>query len=77
MTSFTKSHFFFPPAIPTVLQPKSFAICPTTEPTAPEAADTTTVSLSLTFPTSLSPKYAVLPGIPAGPKKDCIGARSG
>ena len=36
--------FCLPPAIPTTFAPLILAICHTTEPTAPDAADTTTVS---------------------------------
>ena len=39
-------------------------------PTAPEAADTTSVSPDCGLPTLLRPKYAVLPGIPSVPKKE-------
>src|SRR5262249_42194497 len=40
---------------------------PTTEPTAPEAAATTTVSPAAGLPISRSPMYAVIPGIPRTP----------
>jgi small neutral amino acid transporter SnatA (MarC family) len=47
--------FLRPPAIPTARAPFIFAICPTTEPTAPEAAATTTVSPGFGWPISPSP----------------------
>ena len=43
-SSLTYLHLSGPPAMPTARAPLILAICPTTEPTAPEAADTTTVS---------------------------------
>ena len=55
MKFFLDSSLLSPPAIPTTLQPLSFAIWPTTEPTAPEAAEITTVSPSLGCPISSSP----------------------
>ena len=42
--------------------PLILAIWPATEPVAPAAPDTTTVSPALTGPTSVIPKYAVRPG---------------
>ena len=50
------SIFLLEPAIPITLQPKSFAIWPTTEPTAPLAAETTTVSPFWIFPILNNPK---------------------
>ena len=38
---------------------------PTTEPTAPEAADTTTVSPALGLPIFIRPHHAVMPGMPS------------
>src|SRR5262245_18646889 len=66
-SSTTAEHFFGPPATPTARQPWSFAIWPTAEPTAPEAAETTTVSPSLGRPSFMRPKYAVTPGMPHTP----------
>src|SRR5262249_27889419 len=43
-TQLAKRHFSVPPAIPTAWHPLILTICPTTDPTAPEAAATTTVS---------------------------------
>ncbi len=54
-SSFTYLHFSGPPAMPTARAPLIFAICPTTEPTAPDAADTTTVSPAFGWPISSSP----------------------
>ena len=65
------------PASPTARHPLSFAIWPTMPPTAPDAADTTTVSPALGCPTSSSPKYAVRPGIPSTPSAVEIGAAVG
>jgi hypothetical protein len=48
--------------MPTTRQFLIFAICPTTEPTAPAAAETTTISPGFGWPVSRSPKYAVIPG---------------
>src|ERR1700691_1056122 len=61
------AHFSAPPAMPTARQPLSFAICPTTEPTAPVAAATTTVSPRRGLPISSKPMKAVNPGIPRTP----------
>lgn len=47
--------------MPTTRQPWIFAICPTAEPVAPAAPETTTVSPAFGRPTSRSPKYAVMP----------------
>ena len=54
--------------MPTARAPQIFASCPTTLPTAPEAADTTTVSPALGWPISFRPKYAVMPGMPSTPR---------
>ena len=52
-----------------------FAIWDATDPTAPNAAETKTVSLpSFNLPILKSPIYAVSPVIPNTPKNDCIGA---
>ena len=47
--------------------PRSFASWPATEPTAPAAAETTTVSPSSGLPISSIPKYAVTPVRPSSP----------
>ena len=54
--------------MPTARQPHSFASWPTTLPTAPEAADTITVSPGFGWPISFRPKYAVMPGMPMMPR---------
>jgi hypothetical protein len=54
--------------MPTALAPPLFASWPTTLPTAPEAADTTTVSPAFGWPISFRPKYAVIPGMPRQPR---------
>src|ERR1700692_2642612 len=51
--------------MPTARAPLILAICPTAEPTAPEAAETTTVSPGLGWPMSSRPTYAVIPGMPS------------
>ena len=43
------------------------ATCAATEPVAPAAPDTTTVSPGCAFPTSSMPKYAVIPVAPSTP----------
>ena len=55
--------------MPTARQPQALANCPTTLPTAPEAADTTTVSPGFGMQISFMPKYAVRPGMPRQPRK--------
>src|ERR1039457_1540217 len=50
--------------MPTTRQFLILAICPTTAPTAPAAAETTTISPGFGCPVSRSPKYAVMPGMP-------------
>jgi hypothetical protein len=54
--------------MPTARAPLTFAICPTIDPTAPAAPETSTVSPSFRAPTSSSPKYAVMPGMPSAPR---------
>ena len=55
--------------MPTTRAPLTFAICPTIVPTAPAAPQTSTVSPSpFSAPTSSSPKYAVMPGMPSAPR---------
>ena len=54
--------------MPTARAPQSLASCPTTLPTAPEAADTSTVSPGFGWPSSFKPKYAVMPGMPSRPR---------
>jgi len=54
--------------MPTARQPLSFAIWPTALPTAPEAADTTTVSPGFGWQMSSSPTQAVTPGMPTTPR---------
>ncbi len=76
--SFTiQAHFSGEPATPTARQPLSFAICPTTAPTAPDAAETTTVSPALGRPMSRRPTYAVIPGMPSTPRAVVRGASFG
>src|ERR1700759_1796239 len=63
----TKSHLSLPPAMPTARAPLILAIWPTADPTAPDAAATTTVSPGCGLPISSSPVYAVMPGMPSTP----------
>ena len=58
---FSQLHFSSLPAIPTTRQPLILAIWHTIEPTAPAAAETTTVSPFFGCPMSRKPKYAVGP----------------
>src|SRR5216683_1049742 len=51
--------------MPTARQPCSLASWPTTEPTAPDAAETTTVSAVLGLPICIRPHHAVMPGMPS------------
>src|SRR5688572_3005571 len=60
--------------MPTARQPLIFATCPTTLPTAPDAADTTTVSPAFGSPILSRPYQAVTPGIPITPSAVDIGA---
>ena len=54
-SSTTYPHFSGEPATPITRQPLCFASWPTTAPTAPEAAVTTTVSPATGLPTSNRP----------------------
>src|SRR5258708_35670709 len=51
--------------MPTARQPCSLASWPTPEPTAPDAAETTTVSPALGLPICIRPHHAVMPGMPS------------
>ena len=55
-SSTTALHFSGPPAMPTTRAPAILAICPATDPVAPAAAETTTVSPSFGRPMSVMPK---------------------
>lgn len=55
-SSTTARHFCGPPAMPTTRAPAILAICPATDPVAPAAADTTTVSPGCGRPMSVIPK---------------------
>jgi hypothetical protein len=65
--SVSSAHFSGPPAIPTTRAPSALASWPATEPTAPAAADTTTVSPGCGLPMSRIPTHAVSPVIPSAP----------
>src|SRR3954471_22003644 len=54
--------------MPTARAPQIFANWPTTLPTAPEAADTTTVSPAFGWQMSSRPSQAVTPGMPSTPR---------
>src|SRR6266403_4079816 len=60
----SQAHLFLPPAVPITRQPLILAIWPATEPVAPAAPDTTTVSPALILPISIIPKYDVRPLTP-------------
>lgn len=64
-SSSTKRRLCSPPAIPITLHSWIRAIGLAIEPTAPAAAETTTVSPAAGRPTSSSPKYAGYPVIPS------------
>src|SRR2546421_659099 len=64
----TKAHLAAPPADPTTVCPLSLAIWHTTDPTAPEAADTNTTSPGLGIAIFTKPTQAVSPGMPATPR---------
>ena len=61
--------------MPTARQPAILASCPATLPTAPLAAETTTVSPAFGTPIWPSPIQAVMPGIPAAPSQTVSGRR--
>jgi hypothetical protein len=64
-SSATKRHLSGPPAMPTARHPLILAICPTTEPTAPDAVATATVSPAFGRPISrirLQPPRALSKG---------------
>src|SRR5881397_3196385 len=63
--------------MPTVRQPASFASCPAICPTAPAAAETTTVSPGRGLPMSNSPKYAVNPVRPIACSASVGGSSTG
>ena len=63
--------------MPTARHPLIFASWPTTAPTAPDAADTTTVSPTFGCPMSMRPTYAVMPGMPRTPMAVEIGGPFG
>src|SRR5262249_47663220 len=63
--------------MPTARQPCSLASWPTTEPTAPDAAETTTVSPALGLPICIRPHHAVMPGMPSTDKAADNGAALG
>jgi hypothetical protein len=63
--------------MPTARHPLIFASWPTTAPTAPDAADTTTVSPAFGCPMSMRPTYAVMPGMPRTPMAVEIGGPLG
>src|SRR6266481_1599762 len=65
----TKAHLAAPPADPTTVCPLSLAIWLTTDPTAPDAAETNTTSPGLSIAILSKPTQAVSPGMPAAPRK--------
>ena len=67
-SSTTAAHLSGPPARPTARQPSALASWPTTLPTAPLAALTTTVSPAFGSMIFVSPTQAVTPGMPTAPR---------
>src|SRR5437667_678101 len=63
--------------MPTALAPASCASCPTSDPTGPLAAATTTVSPGCGLPITRRPPYAVNPGIPSTPRPVVTGPAAG
>src|SRR5258707_6128468 len=63
-----KAHLAAPPADPMTECPLSLAIWHTTDPTAPEAAETNTTSPGLDIAILSKPTQAVSPGMPATPR---------
>src|ERR1700759_2896397 len=63
----SQAHLSLPPAVPMTRQPLILAIWPATEPVAPAAPDTTTVSPALILPISIIPKYDLRPLTPNRP----------
>jgi hypothetical protein len=61
--------------MPIVRQPARFASCPATLPTAPLAAETSTVSRARGSQILSMPYHAVTPGMPTGPRNADIGRR--
>src|SRR5690606_7125119 len=68
-------HLCAPPATPTTRQPLRLASWPTPEPTAPLAAETTTVSPSFGAMIRFRPYHAVMPGMPTAPRYADSGTR--
>src|SRR5713101_3527455 len=66
-SSTTYRHLLGEPATPTARHPLILASWPTIDPTAPDAAETTTVSPGFGWPMSSRPTYAVKPGMPRTP----------
>src|SRR4030081_110404 len=70
----TKAHLTGPPADPTTVCPLSLAIWHTTDPTAPDAAETNTTSAGFSITILSKPTQAVSPGMPATPRNACGGS---
>ena len=75
--SVSSAHFSGPPAIPTTRAPSALASWPATEPTAPAAAETTTVSPGFGFADLADPDPGGQPGHPerahVGARRDTLG----
>src|SRR5216683_4169255 len=63
-----KAHLAAPPADPTTVCSLSLAIWHTTDPTAPDAAETNTTSPGLSIAILSKPTQAASPGMPAAPR---------
>src|ERR1700680_2210603 len=75
--SLRKAHLAAPPADPTTVCPLSLAIWQTTDPTAPDAAETKTTSPGLSIAILSKPTQAVSPGMPATPRNAWGGSPNG
>src|SRR6202049_5256070 len=72
--SLRKAHLAAPPADPTTVCPLSLAIWQTTDPPAPDPAETKTTSPGLSIAILSKPTQAVSPGMPATPRNACGGS---
>ena len=66
--SVSQRHLSSVPAMPTTRRPRIFPIWPTSDPTAPAAAETTSVSPGFGRPISKRPTHAVSPMWPRSPR---------
>src|SRR5215510_6997722 len=71
------AHFASLPAVPITRHPRILPICTTSEPVAPAAPETTSVSPAFGLPISLRPYQPVNPGTPSTPRNADGGASFG